>query len=156
MIDRNAVLVGWVVTVALLVTCAGVSTDLVRLAPWLGAAVLVSLGLVGGGVAGGLVGGPRRVRAIHGGLCGSFGGFVFAIWLYYTLVADVYLGAFYGLAYAVATVGIPPEFAAQYNELLPIAFGVGGVFLYTAEGALAGALVPPDWVEPPPAYPSLR
>ena len=84
----------------------------------------------------------------------TVGGFVFATWLYYTLVADVYLGAFYGLAYAIATVGIPPAFAAQYNALLPIAFGVGAVSLYAVEGTVAGALVPPEWITPPPFYPS--
>lgn len=154
MIDRDAVLVGWVLELALLVTCGGTGTDFFETFPWFGALVLASVGLIGGSVAGGLADGSRRSRTVHGGLCGSLGGFVFAVWLYYTLVADLYLGAFYGLAYAVATVGIPPEIAAQYDALLPIAFGVGGVVLYTIEGALAGALVPPEWIEPPPFYPT--
>lgn len=154
MIDRDAVLVGWVVEIALLVTCGGVGTDLFRALPWLGVVVLTSISIVGGAVAGGLVGGSRRSRMVHGGLCGCFGGCVFAIWLYYTLVANVYFGAFYGVAYTIATVGIPSEFAARFDTFLPIAVGVGGVFLYTIEGALAGALIPPEWVEPPPFYPS--
>lgn len=154
MIDRNAVLVGCVVELALLVSCGGMGTDFFRTLPWLGALVLLNLGLAGGAVAGGLVGGSRRSRTIHGGLCGSFGGCVFGIWLWYTLVADAYFGAFYGLAYAIATVGIPPTFAAQYNTVLPIAFAAGSVLVYAAEGALAGAFVPPEWIEPPPFYPS--
>ena len=154
MIDRNAVLVGTVLEIALCVTAGGVSTEFVRDVPWFGAIALTSFGLFGGGVAGGLVGGSRHTQAIHGGLAGTVGGFVFATWLYYTLVANVYLGAFYGLAYAIATVGIPPAFAAQYNALLPIAFGVGAVSLYAVEGAVAGALAPPEWITPPPFYPS--
>jgi hypothetical protein len=152
-IDRNAVLVGVVLQIALLVTCGGTGTAFFRALPWFGALLLTSLGFFGG-VAGGLVGGSRRRRAMHGGLCSAIGGFVFATWLYYTLVADVYLGAFHGLAYAIATIGIPPAFAAQYNTLLPVAIGVGAVSCYVLEGALAGALVPPEWIEPPPFYPS--
>jgi hypothetical protein len=153
-IDRNAILVGCVVQVALLVIVGGTGTDFFRAVPWLGAVVLSGLSFFGGGMAGSLAGGSRRSRAIHGGLCGSFGGCIFAIWLYYTLVADVYRGAFYGLAYAIATIGIPPAFVVRYDTVLPVAFGVGGVLLYAVEGALAGAVVPPEWIDPPPVYPS--
>ena len=154
MIDRNAILVGVVIEIALLATLGGTGTAFFRTVPWFGALLLASLGFLGGSVAGSLAGGSRRRRAIHGGLAASFSGLVFALWLAYTLLADVYLGAFYGLAYAIATVGIPPAFAARYNAVLPVAFGVGSVVLYTVEGFLAGALVPPDWIEPPPFYPS--
>ena len=154
MIDRNAVLVGVVLEIALLATLGGAGTTFFRTVPRLGALLSASLGFLGGSVAGSLTGGSRRRRAAHGGLCASFGGFVFAIWLAYTLVADVYIGAFYGLAYAIATVGIPPALAARYDAVLPVVFGVGSVVLYTVEGLLAGALVPPDWIEPPPFYPS--
>ena len=154
MIDRDAVLVGWVLEVALLVTFGAIDTEFFRALPWLGAVLLTSVGLAGGAAAGGLVGGSRRTRAIHGGLCGSLGGCVFAIWLYYTLVADVYLGAFYGVVYVVATIGIPSALAAQYDALVPIAIGVVVVVCYAIEGVLAGWLVPPEWVEAPPWYPS--
>lgn len=151
MTDRNAVLVGAVFQVALLVTAAGIAS---LRHPVIGTLALSIVGLFGGAIAGGLTDGSRRIRAYHGFLSGIFGGSVFAAWLWYTLVVNIYRGAFYGIAYAIATIGIPPAVAARYDTVLPITFGAAGLVLYAAEGALAGGLVPSRWVTPPPWYPS--
>lgn len=150
-IDRNALLVGVVLQVALLATAASVPP---LRHPVFGPLALAAVGLFGGAVVGGLVGGSRRARAYHGLLSGVGGGLVFAAWLWYTLVANVYLGAFYGVAYVVATAGIPPELATRYDALVPVALGAFGAVLYAVEGALAAGLVPSGWVAPPPWYPS--
>jgi hypothetical protein len=148
--DWNAVLVGTVLEIGLLVTGAGV--PIFGEIAWLGTIALLSIGLFGGIGAGGLVDGPRRARAYHGLLSGFSGGLVFAGWLWYTMTANVYLGGFYSVASLIATSGIPPDVATQYDSLLPVAFGGAGIVLFALEGAIAGGMVPRGVVSPPPIH----
>jgi hypothetical protein len=151
MTDWNAVLVGTVYEIAAI----GASSTITLLADraYLGAVVLLSLGLFGGVTAGGLIDGSWWSGAYHGAIAGGIGGVAFALLLWYAMVTPNALGAFYGLTYVIATIGIPPDFAARYNAVLPPAFGILGIILFAIEGAVAGAAVPRELITPPPFYP---
>ena len=149
--DWNAVLVGSVYEITAI--AASTTISLFADQAWLGAVFLLSLGLFGGFTTGGLIEGSRRSSAYHGFVAASIGGVVFGVLLWYAMVTPNAAGAFYGLTYVIATIGIPPDFAARYDAVLGPAFGLLGILLFAIEGACAGAVVPHRWVNPPPFYP---
>jgi hypothetical protein len=103
------------------------------------AILLLCTGFFGGYLVGKQLVGSRRMRTLHGAISGAVGGAVFAIMLRDTLIgsggAD---GAYWGIAYLVATV-TPPSIAGQYNSLLAILLPVVGGLLFVGEAAVTAA-----------------
>ncbi|WP_227355947.1 hypothetical protein [Haladaptatus salinisoli] len=74
--------------------------------------------------------------ALHGAISGTMGGVVFALMFRDVLVgaggAD---GAYWGIAYLVATI-TSPSIAAQFDSLLAILLPIGGDLLFISEAAV--------------------
>ncbi|SIR81519.1 hypothetical protein SAMN05421858_3904 [Haladaptatus litoreus] len=114
------------------------------------ALALLTVGLVGGYVAGRVADGNWRDGIRHGLFAGIVGGFALALVLGYTMATPgSEVGALWGLNYLIATSGIPTDLAAVYDQQLGILFPAIAGLLVAIEGAVAGGAAGSVSVEPP-------
>ena len=136
--DWKAIAVGGGVEIVYLTALAGLG-PVAREAVWGSVLLLGVTGFIGGGVAGTLTAGTWRESARHGLLAGAVGGGYFAgLFWYLMMVLDAPVGAFWSLAYIIATNPLPAAFGATYGTLVVLTLAALGGLVIAAEGYLAG------------------
>lgn len=138
MYDWRAIAVGGGIEIVYLTALAGLGT-LAREAVWGSVLLLGATGFVGGGVAGALSSGSWRDSARHGLLAGSVGGGYFAALFWYLMMSlDTPMGAFWSLAYIIATHPLPGAFGTTYGALVVLTLAALGALVIAVEGYVAG------------------